>query len=102
MIAAHKLAHALQNPAPQAPFYNIGDSQMVTIEQLSGIFPKVAANMSQPLDPPQKQPVTKYTPLPHQVRPAQAKPIPLERPNIIEEDDGNSPTYFQLNFLIYP
>ena len=34
IIASQKLAHALQNPAPQAPLYNIGDSQMVAIEQL--------------------------------------------------------------------
>ena len=26
IIAVHELAHALKNPAPQAPFSNIGDS----------------------------------------------------------------------------
>ena len=52
IIAAHKLDHDLQNPAPQAPFYNIEDSQMISIDQLSGIFSKVAANMHQPIDPP--------------------------------------------------
>ena len=59
IIAAHELAHALQNPAPQSPLSNIGDSQMVAIEQISGIFSKVSANLNQPLEPPQKQPVTK-------------------------------------------
>ena len=49
---------------------------MVVIDQLSGIFSKVAANLNQPLEPPQTQPVTKYSPLPHQVRPTRAKPIP--------------------------
>ena len=34
IIAAHETAHALQNPAPQAPFSNNGDSQMVAIEEL--------------------------------------------------------------------
>ena len=63
---------------------------MVAIYQLSNMFSKVAANMQQPLDPPQKQHVTKCAPLPHQVLSTRAKPIPLQRPNIIEYDDGNS------------
>ena len=75
---------------------------MVAIEKLSGIFPKVAANMHQSLDPPQKQPVTKSDPIPHKVRPTRAKPIPSEMPNIIEDDDGNSPTDFQQNLHISP
>ena len=75
---------------------------MVEIEKISGIFSKVAANLNQPLDPPKKQPVTKYAPLLHQFRPTQAKPIPSERPNIIEDGDGNSPTDFQRNIHIYP
>ena len=54
IITAHKLAHVLQNPAPKAPFFNIGDSKMVAIDQLSDIFPKVAANLQQLLDPPKK------------------------------------------------
>ena len=57
---------------------------MVATDQFSDIFPKVAANLHQQLDPPQKQPITKYAPLPHQVRPMRTKPIPEERPNIIE------------------
>ena len=44
IIAAHELAHALQNPAPQPPFSNIGDSQMVAIYQRSGIFPRLQLN----------------------------------------------------------
>ena len=39
IIAAHELAHALHNPVPQAPFSNIGDSQMLEIDQFSDIFP---------------------------------------------------------------
>ena len=96
------MEHALQNPAPQAPFANIGDFQILAIEQLSGIFSKVAANLNQLLDPPQKHPVTKSAPIPHKVSPTQGKPIPLEQPNIIEDDDGNSPTCFQRNVHISP
>ena len=58
--------------------------------------------MHQPLDPPQKHTVTKYTHLPHQVRPTWAKPILSERPNIIEDDYGNSPTYLQRNVHTSP
>ena len=32
--------------------------------------------------------------------PTRAKPIPSERPNIIKDYDGNSPTYFQRNIHI--
>ena len=102
MIAAHKLAHALQNPAPQAPFYNIVDSQIVAIEQLSDVFPNVAANLHQRVDPPQQRPVTKSASKPHKVRLTLTKPIPSEHHNIIEHDLGNSPTSFQRNFHMSP
>ena len=39
IITACELAYALKNPAPQASFSNISDSQIVTIQQLSNIFP---------------------------------------------------------------
>ena len=67
---------------------------MVAIEQLWGIFPKVAANLHQTLDPTQQHPLTKSSRIPHKVRPTRAKHIPLERHNIIEEDDENNPTDF--------
>ena len=38
IITARELAYALKNPAPQAQFSNIGDSQIVAIEQLYKIF----------------------------------------------------------------
>ena len=75
---------------------------MVVIEKLSGIFPKVAANPQQTLDPPQHQPVTKSATISHKMRPTLAKPIPSERPNLIEDDDGNSPTYFHCKVHMYP
>ena len=78
IIAAHELAHALKKPAPQAPFSNIGDSQMVAIAQLSDIFSKVEDNLHQILDPPQQRPVTKSAIIPHKVRPTTTKHFPSE------------------------
>jgi hypothetical protein len=37
-IAALELSHALQNPAPAAPFSHIGTSQLQALRQLSDIF----------------------------------------------------------------
>ena len=59
IIAVHELAHALQNPPQKALFSNIGDYEMVVIDQLSDISFKVAENLHQSLDPPHKQNVTK-------------------------------------------
>ena len=53
IIAAHKLVHDLNNPAPQAPFSNIGNSQMVAIEKLTDIFYKVGKKLHQRVDPPE-------------------------------------------------
>ena len=66
---AHELAHALKNPAIQAPFSNISHSQMVAIEQLSDIFSKVAYILQQISDPPQQQPVKESSIVPQKVRP---------------------------------
>ena len=62
----HELAHALKNPSPQAPFSNIGDSQTVTIQQLSHIFSKVADNFQKRADPPQQQTVKTSSIVTHQ------------------------------------
>ena len=102
IIAAHKLSHALKNPSPQAPFSNIGDSQMVAVEQLSDIFSKVADNLYQRTDPTQQQPVTKPASIPHKVRPNMTKPIPSEQPNIAEDEDGKCSTSFQQKVHMYP
>ena len=102
IIAAHELAHAMKNPSPQAPFSNIGDSQMVAIEKFSDIFSKVADNLHQRLDPPQQRPVTKSAIIPHKVPPTITKPFPSEHPNIIEDYDGNSATSFQQNVHMSP
>ena len=62
IIAAHELANSLKNPAPQAPFSNINNSQIVAIEQLSQIFSKVSDNVKKRVDPPQQQ-IVKNPPL---------------------------------------
>ena len=55
IIAARKLAYALQNPAPQAPFSNIGKAQLGAIETLSNIFTKAADDGKSTKDPPYKK-----------------------------------------------
>ena len=102
IITAHKLAHALQNPAPQAPFSNIRDSQTVAIEKISDIFSKVADNLNQKVDPPQQLTVTTSSIVANKVLPTMTKPIPSEHPNIIEDDDGKSPPSFQQDFHMSP
>ena len=102
IIALHKLAHALKNPAPQAIFSNIRYSQMVAIEKLSDIFSKVADNLYQKSDPPQQQPLKKSAILPHKVRPNMTKLLPSEQPNIIKDDDGKCYTSFQHNIHMSP
>ena len=102
IIAAHKLAHPLKKPAPQGPFYNISDSQMVAIEQLSDILSKVVDNLHQISDPPQQQPLTKSTIIPHKLRPNMTKHIPSKQPNIIKDNDRKSSTSFQHNIHLSP
>ena len=102
IVMAHELDHALHNTALQAPFSDIGNSQMVVIEKLSGIFIKVTDNLHQILDPPQQKPVTNSATIPHKLCPTLVKPISLENPNIIEDYDGNSPTYIQCNVHVPP
>ena len=46
--------------------------------------------------------MTKSANIPHKVRPTLIKPIPSEQTNIIEDDDGNSPTSFQKNVHVSP
>ena len=96
------MAHALQKPEPQAPLFNIGESQMAAIEQLSDIFSKVADNLHQRVDPPQQRKVTTSAIIPHKMRPNMTKPIPLEHPNNIEDDDGKIPTSFQQDVHMSP
>ena len=54
---APELSYALKNPSPEAPFSNIGDSQIFAIEQLSKIFSKAEDNVKKRADPPQQKTV---------------------------------------------
>ena len=102
IIAAHKLSHALKNPAPQAPFSKFGDSQMVAIEKLLDIFPKLADNLHQGADSPQYQTVTKSASIPHKARTNITRPIPSEQTNIIEDDDGKRSKSFRQKVHMSP
>ena len=55
IIAAQESAYALKKPAPQVPFLNIGEYQLVAIEKLSKIFTKADYDGKSTADPPQRQ-----------------------------------------------
>ena len=92
IIGARELAYALKTPAPQAPFSNIGDSQIVTIKQLSKQISKDADNVKSAANPPQQQQVKKSASVPQKVHPDWTKPIPSVQPNVIEDVEGKKPT----------
>ena len=98
----HELSHALKNPAPQAPFSNIGNFQMIALEKLSDIFSNVTDYMKKIADPPQQQTVKKSAIVPHKVRPDRTNPLPSVKPNIIEDDEGVCSTSFQQSVHVYP
>ena len=97
IIAALELAFALKNPAPQSPFSNIGESQLVAIEQLSKIFIKAADDRKITADPPQLQSYHTASSIPKTLQPGQTKYIPPPQPNVIEDEEGLRPTIFQHN-----
>ena len=91
IIAAHELAYALKNPALQAPFSNIGNYQLVAIEQLSKIFTKAADNMKSTADPPQQQSEQTAASIPQKLQPGWTKYILSVQPNAIEDEEGKEP-----------
>ena len=58
IIVTRELAYALQNPAPQAPFSNIGEYQLVTLEKLSKLFTKAADDRKSTTDPQKSKQIT--------------------------------------------
>ena len=78
----------MKNAAPQAPFSNIGDSQMVAIEKLYQIFSKVVDNVKKRADTPQQKIVKKSAMVPQKVRPGRTKPLPSVQPNVVEYYEG--------------
>ena len=95
IIAARELAYALQNPAPQAPFSNIGKSKLVAIEQLSKIFTKAANDRKSTVDPPQKQADHTSAGIHKTLQPGRTNYIPPPQLNVIEDEKGLRPTNFQ-------
>ena len=76
IIAARELAYALKNSAPQAPFSNVCNSQLVAIEKLSNIFTKAAENVNSVAYPPQQQAEQTAVIIPHRLQPGWTKYIP--------------------------
>ena len=97
-----ELAYALKNQAPQAPFSNIGNSQIVTIEQLSKIFTKVADKVKSTADPPKQQAEQTYAIIPQKLQPGWNKYIPSVQPNALEDEEGKEPTNYQHKVHISP
>ena len=81
---AQELAYALQNQAPQAPFSNIGDSQLGAIETLSKIFTKAADDGKSTKDPPYKQAEhTAARSIPQTPHPGRPDYTPTSQTNVI-------------------
>ena len=95
IIAARELAYALQNPAPQAPFSNIGKSQLFEIEKLSKIFTKAANGRKSVAYPPHKQAGHIAASIPKTPHPKRTEYIPPPQPNAIEDEEGLRPANFQ-------
>ena len=91
IIAAQELAYALQNPAPQAPFSNIGESQLVVIETLSNIFTKAADDGKSTNDPTYNQADHTAAGIPKTLQPGRTEYIPTPQPNDIEDEEGVRP-----------
>ena len=92
----------MKNPAPQAPFSNIGDSQLAAIEQLYKIFTKAADNAKSTADPPQQQAEQTDDIIPQKLQPGWTKYIPPVQPNVIEDEEGKEPTNYQHKVHIFP
>ena len=101
IIAARGFAYALDNPSPQAPFSNIGDSQLVAIEQFSKIFTKAAENVKISADPPQHQSEQTAAIIPQKLQPGWTKSIPSVHPNVIEDEYGKKPSNYQHKVHIF-
>ena len=102
IIAARELAYALQNPATQAPFTNIGKSQLVAIEQLSKIFTKAADDRKSTAYPPHKQADHTAAGILKTLHPRRTKYIPSPQPNVIEDEEGLIPANFQHKVHRFP
>jgi hypothetical protein len=88
-IAAMELSHALQHPAPAAPFIQIGTAQLQELRQLSDIFS--AAPPSRPA-PPASPPSLKPTTIGTTVREGLANQTPTPPQQVQNPLGSPSPT----------
>ena len=95
IIAAQELAYALQKPAPQAPFSNIVESQLVVIETLSNIFTKAADDGKSTNDPTYNQVDHTAASIPQTPHPGRPEYTHTPQPNVIEDEEGVRPANFQ-------
>jgi hypothetical protein len=82
-----ELSHALQHPAPAAPFIQIGTAQLQALRQLSDIFS--AALPSRPASPPSLKPTTIGT----TVRQGPSNQTPIPPQQVQNPLDSPSPTH---------
>ena len=87
-------AENAKNPAPQAPFSNIGEYQLVAIEHLSKIFTKAADDGKSTADPPQQQAEQTAAVIPQTLQSVRTKYITSLQPNAIEDEEGKDPIFF--------
>ena len=95
IMAAQELAYALQNPSPQEPFSNIGESQLVVIETKSKIFTKAANDGKSTTDPPNKQADHTASIIPQTQQTGWTEYTSTPQPNFIEDEEGLIPANFQ-------
>ena len=95
IIAARELAYALQNPAPQAPFSNIGKSQSVAIETLSKIFTEADDDGKSTTDLTHKPTDHTDASIPQTPQPGRTEYIPTPQINVIEYEEGVRPANCQ-------
>jgi hypothetical protein len=92
--AATDLVHALQNPAPAAPFAQLGNKQLAALRQLSEIFATILPQDKSRPTPPRVP--TRITPLQPAVPPP-SETIPPTRPNVIRPQTVAPPRVLRSN-----
>ena len=92
-IAARELTHAIQNPTPSSPLSNIGDKQMEALHQLAELFQQAVTKSDNTPNSiaPTNATQTRKDPQAQIQTATQKHDAHPDRPNVIEEDNGNQP-----------